>query len=136
MPRSLRAGDDICNGATDNAAGVARPLRVPAPARSDTRRNTRAVARSSSRSGTVRQDGLLGSAVLHPAPARAARRKTVAYVNLDIQGANLRPSLRNLSFAIGAETGGGALQQIVQSAIDPAALGTRRAEHDLRPGSQ
>ena len=70
------------------------------------------------------EDGLLGSQYYtqHPLVPLA---KTVAYVNLDIQGANLRPSLRNLSFAIGAETGGARLQQIVQSSIDPATLGTR-----------
>ena len=33
---------------------------------------------------------------------------TVAYVNFDIQGANLLPSLRNTTFAVGAETGGSA----------------------------
>ena len=45
---------------------------------------------------------------------------TVAYVNLDIQGANLRPSLRNFSFAVGAESGGTRLKEIVQNAIDPS----------------
>ena len=35
--------------------------------------------------------------------------KTVAYVNFDIQGANLLPSLQNNSFAVGAETGGATL---------------------------
>ena len=32
--------------------------------------------------------------------------KTVAYVNFDIQGANLLPSLRNTTFAIASESGG------------------------------
>ena len=59
---------------------------------------------------------------------------TVAYVNLDIQAANLRPSLRNLSFAIGAETGGTRLQQIVQSSIDPVDARHARAEHVFGQG--
>src|SRR5262249_11949913 len=51
--------------------------------------------------------------------------QTVAYVNLDILGANLRPSLRNLSFAVAAESGGPRLQQLVQDAIAPSGLGTQ-----------
>ena len=56
--RDVRAGDDICNGATDNAAGVTAVLAVVralgyAP-------NTRA-ARSSSRSGTARRTACVGS---------------------------------------------------------------------------
>ena len=41
----------------------------------------------------------------------------VAYVNFDIQGANLLPSLRSSSFAVGAETGGARLTQAVQTAV-------------------
>ena len=37
----------------------------------------------------------------------------------------MRPSLRNFSFAVGAESGGTRLQQIVQDAITPSTLGTR-----------
>ena len=57
------------------------------------------------------EDGLLGSAyyVNHPIVPLA---KTVGYVNFDIQGANLLPSLRNVSFAVGAETGGPKFQSI------------------------
>jgi hypothetical protein len=119
--RDLRAGDDICNGATDNAASVAAVLQVvrsfvyaPQPPR---------------RSIIVafwdrEEDGLVGSRYYtqHPLVPLA---DTVAYVNLDIQGANLRPSLRNFSFAVGAESGGARLKQIVQNAIDPSPLGTR-----------
>jgi hypothetical protein len=41
----------------------------------------------------------------------------VAYVNFDIQGANLLPSLRTTSFAVGAETGGARLTEAVQTAV-------------------
>jgi hypothetical protein len=119
--RDQRAGDDICNGATDNATSVAAVLQVvrslvdaPQPPR---------------RSVIValwdrEEDGLVGSRYYtqHPLIPLA---DTVAYVNLDIQGSNLRPSLRNFSFAVGAESGGTRLQQIVQDAITPSTLGTR-----------
>ena len=60
------------------------------------------------------EDGLLGSQ--YYASTRSCRSPTiVAYVNFDIQGANLLPSLRDTSFAVGAE-GGGPLQNIVRAA--------------------
>lgn len=112
--------DTICNGATDNGAGVAALL--------DVARNIKAA-------GTPRrtvvlalwdreEDGLLGSNYYtqHPIVPIA---KTVAYVNFDIQGANLLPSLRNTSFAVGSETGGARLTDAVKSAIGTGPLQTR-----------
>ena len=60
------------------------------------------------------EDDLCGSKwyVDHPLVPLA---QTVAYVNFDIQGANLLPSLQNNSFAVGAETGGATLTSLVQS---------------------
>ncbi len=119
--RDVRAGDDICNGATDNAASVAAVLQVV--------RSLVAAPQPPRRSVIValwdrEEDGLVGSRYYtqHPLIPLA---DTVAYVNLDIQGSNLRPSLRNFSFAVGAESGGTRLQQIVQDAITPSTLGTR-----------
>jgi hypothetical protein len=48
----------------------------------------------------------------------------VAYVNLDIQGANLLPSLRTTSFAVGGETGGSALGAFVDAAVAAEGLAT------------
>jgi len=69
------------------------------------------------------EDGLLGSAyyVNHPLVPLA---DTVGYVNFDIQGSNVLPSLRNTTFAVGAESGGARLQQIVSSAIGSQSLDT------------
>jgi hypothetical protein len=47
-----------------------------------------------------------------------------AYINFDIQGANLLPSLKTTSFAIGAETGGPAFEALVTHAIAAEGLGT------------
>jgi len=80
--------DHICNGAADNAGGVAGAI---------------AAARAIAADGTPRrsvvlalwdseEDGLLGSAAYIADPAFPLEF-TVTYVNLDIQGANLSPSL-------------------------------------------
>jgi hypothetical protein len=115
---SKKANDTICNGATDNAAGVAAALAI---ARSIGAKHTR-------RSVVValwdsEEDGLLGSQwyVNHPLVPLA---DTVGYVNFDIQGANLSASLRDKSFAIGSESGGAAFQQIVHDAVAPSTLKT------------
>ena len=114
----LRPNDDICNGATDNAAGVVAELDV---------------LRKMYYGGDVRrsvifafwdreEDGLLGARYYAQNPI-IPLADTVAYVNLDIQGSNVRPSLRNVSFAVGAETGGPRLRQLVSDAIEPGPLG-------------
>jgi Zn-dependent M28 family amino/carboxypeptidase len=104
--------DTIRDGATDNATGVAAALDVG-----------RAIAASSTkpRRSVVlafwdrEEDGLLGSAhyVQNPLVPLA---DTVGYVNFDIQGANLLPSLRRTTFAVGAETGGARLRDIITMA--------------------
>ena len=119
--RDVRPGDVICNGATDNAAGVAAVLQVA---------RAFAFAPEPPRRSIIfafwdrEEDGLVGSRYYAQNPLLPIAQ-TVAYVNLDIQGANLRPSLRNFSFAIGAETGGTRLQQLVDAAIAPGTLDTR-----------
>ena len=114
------ASDSICNGATDNAAGAAATVEVG-----------RAISKlpgGPRRSVVValwdrEEDGLLGSAyyVAHPLVPLA---QTIAYVNFDIQGSNLLPSLRSTSFAVGAETGGSRLTDAVQTAVGSTTLKT------------
>ena len=63
-----------------------------------------------SRSGTARRTA--SSARASTPRIRWYRSpSTVAYVNFDIQGANVPPSLRNTTFAIGSETGGSRFQR-------------------------
>ena len=104
--------DTICNGATDNATGVAAVLEIAE------RISANPVERSVVFAlWDAEEDGLVGSAqyVQHPVVPLA---DTVAYVNYDIAGANLRPSLRDTHFAIAAETGGAVLTDIVAAATD------------------
>ncbi|MEP6623082.1 MAG: M28 family peptidase [Acidimicrobiia bacterium] len=111
--RGSGAADSICNGATDNAAGAAATIEVG-----------HAIANlpgGPRRSVIIalwdrEEDGLLGSAyyVQHPLVPIA---QTIAYVNFDIQGANLLPTLRSSSFAVGAETGGARLRDAVKTAV-------------------
>jgi hypothetical protein len=114
-------GDDsICNGATDDAAGVAVVLEIG--------REIAALSAPPSRSVVLalwdgEELGLLGSNyyVDHPLAPLA---NVVADVNFDIQGANLAPHVRDTSFAIGAESGGDLLTSIVADAIGTVGLGT------------
>lgn len=112
--------DSICNGATDNATGVAVALEVG--------RSLASGAEPPRRSVIIalwdrEEDGLLGSAAYltdPPVPLAA----TVAYVNFDIQGANLSPALRGSTLVVGAETGGPNLVRAVQTASAESSLTT------------
>ena len=102
-------GDDVCDGAGDNAAGVAavleigRRLAADPPDRSvvlalwDAEEDDRLGSIAAVRSGVLDLDAV------------------VAYLNWDMQGINLLPSLADTTFVIGAETGGSALEDAVAS---------------------
>jgi hypothetical protein len=117
--RTADAADTICNGATDNAAGVAALLNMA---------ERLAKGHGPRRSVVLalwdrEEDGLLGSrAYVANPPVPLAR--TVAYVNFDIQGANISPSLQRTTFAVGAETGGETLRAAVERAAAPGPLDT------------
>jgi Zn-dependent M28 family amino/carboxypeptidase len=115
----LDPADTICNGAADNAAGVAAVL---------------AVAHTIAESGPPRrsllialwdreEDGLIGSAEFLEAPVVPVEQM-VAYLNFDIQGANLLPSLRGTTVMVGAETGGPALVAAAARATQASTLQT------------
>jgi hypothetical protein len=115
-------GDPVCNGATDNAAGVAAVLavgRAIASLPDPPRRSVILVL------WDREEDGLLGSQfyVQNPLVPLAS---TIAYVNFDIQGANLLPSLKNFSAAVSPETGGAVLRGLVDDAVSGEGLGTRK----------
>ncbi|MEZ5569103.1 MAG: M28 family peptidase [Halioglobus sp.] len=119
--RQLTPGDTVCNGATDNAAGVAAVLDIGLALAQPNKAPRRSVILAF---WDREEDGLRGSAhyVNNPLVPLA---DTVAYINFDILGSNLLPSLREASFAIGAETGGSALVNAVQAAIATQPLNTR-----------
>ena len=118
--QSKSAGDTICNGATDNAAGVAAVLAIARSIADQPTKPRRSVVLAL---WDMEEDGLVGSRYYadHPLVPLA---DTVGYVNFDIQGANLLPSLRNTSFAVAAESGGDRFEQIVRSAINAGTLDT------------
>lgn len=113
------AEDDICNGANDNAAGVAAVIDI---------------VRSIVAGGVPRrsiivtlwdgeEDGLVGAEYYVANPV-IPLEKTIAYVNFDIQGANLIPSLRNYTILVGAETGGENLIEASSRAREASSLDT------------
>ncbi|MEW6268628.1 MAG: M28 family peptidase [Thermodesulfobacteriota bacterium] len=114
-------GGRICNGAIDNATGVAAVLalgsalrRLPEPPR-------RSVVLAL---WDAEEDGLVGSRHYVAQPIVPLER-TVAYVNFDMLGGRLLPSLARTSFAVAPETGGELLQGAVDAAIAAEGLGTR-----------
>lgn len=115
------SGSVIYNGATDNAAGVAIVLGVGAAINALPTPPRRSVILAL---WDAEEDGLAGSLAYVGAPL-VPLASTVAYVNLDIQGANLLPSLQSTSFAIAAESGGAALQSLVQAAVMRESVDTR-----------
>lgn len=119
------SGGTPCPGATDNATGVAVVLGVG--------NALRALPVAPRRSVVLvlwdaEEDGLRGSRYWVREPL-VPLEDTVAYVNLDIQGAVLLPSLARTSFAIGAETGGDALRTLVAEAIAPEVLDTKQLSY-------
>ena len=70
------------------------------------------------------EDGLVGSAyyAANPLVPNAAVK---GYINFDIQGANLLPSVKTVSFAVGAETGGSPFQAFVDDAVQAEGLDTQ-----------
>ncbi len=114
-------GPDIFNGATDNAAGVAAVLAIGAAIQALPNPPRRSVILAL---WDAEEDGLVGSLAYTNSPL-VPLLDTVAYVNFDILGANVLPSLRNTSFSIAAESGGSSLQGLVQSAVAQETLDTR-----------
>src|SRR3569623_1081993 len=107
--KSRVAGDVICNGATDNAAGDAVILSLARWFAQPGHQPRRTIIFAL---WDAEEDGYYGSRyfVSHP-PVPLGSIAT--YVNADIQGANLLPSLRTTTFAVGGETGGPALSDAI-----------------------
>jgi hypothetical protein len=123
-------GDTVCNGATDNAAGVAAVLAIGRAIASLPTPPRRSVILAL---WDREEDGLLGSLFYRQNPL-VPLTSTVGYVNFDIQGANLLPSLKNFSVAVGPETGGAVLRGLVDDAISGEGLGTRKVSYIFGQG--
>jgi hypothetical protein len=114
-----RAGtDDVCNGATDNATGVVAALAVAEVIAAAAPRRSVIVAL-----WDAEEDGLVGSRAYVADPV-VPLEQTVAYVNFDIQGSDLLPSLAGSTIVIGAETGGQLLIEATTSAVADSTLDT------------
>jgi hypothetical protein len=111
-------GDDICNGAADNAAGVASVLEIGRRLAEDPPARSVLIAL-----WDAEEDGLLGSAAFVAAPP-IDLTTVAAYLNWDIQGVNLLPSLADVTVVVGAETGGPVLSEAALAAGDTSSLDT------------
>ena len=113
-------GDDICNGAADNAAGVATVLEVGRSLAGGEEPPRRSIIVGL---WDAEEDGLLGAEAYVADPA-VPLEDTVAYLNWDIQGANLSPALADVTVMVGAETGGPNLQAAAATATEASGLET------------
>jgi len=110
-----QAASEICNSASDNAAGVAAALtaleiigdRIEAPI---------ALAL-----WDHEERGILGSRHFAEFPTMPLEDLRLI-INLDIIGLNLFKGLERVHFALGAETGGAALQKDLQSVLESEPL--------------
>ena len=116
----VTADDDICNGATDNAAGVAAALAVgKALAEGDEAPRRSVVLAFWDRE----EDDFAGSLQFLEDPP-VPLDSVVGYVNFDIQGANLSPALKDVTVMVGAETGGPNLEAAATAATEGSDLTT------------
>jgi Zn-dependent M28 family amino/carboxypeptidase len=109
-------GDDVCNGAADNAAGVAAVLEIARRLAEDPPARSVLVAL-----WDAEEDGLLGAAAFVAAPP-IDLTSVSAYLNWDIQGVNLLPSLAGFTVVVGAETGGAVLSEAATAAGEASSL--------------
>ena len=110
-------GGAVCPGATDNAAGTATVLAIGRALHKHRPRRSIVLAL-----WDAEEDGLLGS-LHYVANPLVPLADTVAYVNFDILGSNLLPSLNDTSFAVAGETGT-TLPALVAGAIAAEGFGT------------
>lgn len=126
-------GDDVCDGAGDNAAGVAAVLEIGRRLAADPPARSVVLAL-----WDAEEDDKLGS-IAAVQSGVFDLDSVVAYLNWDMQGINLLPSLADTTFVIGAETGGPALEDAVADGtgstdLQPVDLsllfGQGRSDHD------
>jgi hypothetical protein len=118
--RTNDPADTICNGATDNAAGVAAALEVARALAEGDEPPERTIVVGL---WDIEEDSLGGSAAYVSDPPYPLE-DTIAYLNWDIQGANLAPSLTDLTVIVGAETGGPNLEAAAEAASAESGLRT------------
>lgn len=117
---STKPDDDVCNGAGDNAAGVATVLEVGRALADADEPPSRTVILAF---WDAEEDGLRGSEAYVADPA-VPLESTIAYLNWDIQGVNLAPSVADVTMMVGAETGGRDLVEASKAATAASRLQT------------
>jgi hypothetical protein len=125
-------GDDVCDGAGDNASGVVTVIELGRRLAADPPSRTIVLAL-----WDAEEDETLGSIAAIESGVLDLDA-VVAYLNWDMQGINLLPSLADTTFVVGAETGGPALEDAVAAgtgstdleAVDLSLLfGQGRSDH-------
>ncbi len=113
--RGIAPGGEICNGATDNGTGSAAVIAVGTALKKLPRRPRRSIVLAL---WDAEEDGLVGSEFYVNNPA-VPLAQTVTYINFDILGSDLVPTLASTTFAISPETGGPDFLAAVDAAYQP-----------------
>jgi hypothetical protein len=116
-------GGEICNGAADNASGVAATLAI-ARAIQKIAKKIKLQRRSVILAFWDAEEDFLNGSAYYSTNPLVPNDAVKGYINFDIQGANLLPSLTEVSFAVGAETGGSPFQAFVADAVAAEGLDT------------
>ncbi len=131
---TAQSSDVVCNGASDNATGVAAVIDIAKKMSDDNFQGRRSLILAL---WDQEEFGLLGSQHYVNNPV-VPLNQVVAYVNFDILGTNVMPSLVNNSLVIAAESGGSVLQNALQQALNnsniqyrqlTALFGNRLSDH-------
>ena len=112
--------DLVCNGAGDNASGVATVLEIGRALAAAPEPPPRTVVLAL---WDAEEDGLAGSAAFVDDPP-VPLGDIAVYLNWDIQGSNLSPALADSTVMIGAETGGPNLIAAARAATEHSPLST------------
>lgn len=113
--------DNICNGASDNASGVSALLHIAESMKNNNYQPRRTIVFAF---WDGEETGLTGSKYYVNNPL-VPLKQTIAYLNNDILGTNLLPSVKNSMFVIGAETGGLNMLAMIQAAAKKSPLTIR-----------
>jgi Peptidase family M28 len=118
--RRIGTGDDICNGATDNATGVAEVLEIGRSIAADDEPPRRSVVIAL----WDREEDCACGSIAYVADPPVPLEDTIAYLNFDNQGSNLRPAVADVTVMVGAETGGPNLVEAALAATEASSLDT------------
>ncbi|MFK7732251.1 MAG: M28 family metallopeptidase [Pseudomonadales bacterium] len=119
---TARSSDVVCDGASDNATGVAAAIDIAKRMTDEKFQGRRSLILAF---WDQEEFGLLGSRHYVNNPVKPLNN-VVAYINFDILGTNVMPNMLESSLIIAAESGGNVLQNAMQEALNASEIAYRQ----------